>query len=467
MSAPERHRWWALLPLTLAVLTLGFDITILNVALPTIAADLGAGTAELQWMVNAYVLVFAGLMLPCGALGDRYGHRRSMLAGLALFAAGSLVAAAAHTAGPVIAARAVMGLGAAVLTPIALATLPVLFPDARERAKALSVVIAAMGAGIPLGPLIGGWLLDHYWWGSIFLINVPVAAAALVATALLIPEFRDPDPRPVDVLGAVLATTGLVAAVYGVIEAPTRGWTDPVTVVALAGGAALVAVFVWWQRRTRHPIIDLPLFGEPLFVWGSVAAALASFALLGLLFVVPQYLHLVGGYDAFGTGLRLLPVIGGIVVGAPLGERLAGLCGVRVPVAGGLLLATAGLTLGATTDAATGYALTATWLAATGAGVGAALAPAVDAVLGVLPPERSGSGIAITMTFRYVGGAVGVAVLGSLLAGHHAATPVAAFMDGMTTVLLVSAAVTATGAALTAAALPRRGAPTAIGPART
>lgn len=228
MGRPEARRWWALLPLVLAVLTLGFDITILNVALPTIAEQLGGDTGGLQWMVNAYVLLFAGLMLPFGALGDRYGRKRLML-----FAAASLLAAWAGTVGLVVAARAVMGIAAAILTPLALAVLPVLFPQPGERAKAISIVVAAMGAGTPLGPLVGGWLLEHFWWGSIFLINVPVAILALTATIVLLPESRDPQPRPADLPGALLSVAGLLALVYGIIEAPRRGWGEPPVLAAL------------------------------------------------------------------------------------------------------------------------------------------------------------------------------------------------------------------------------------------
>ncbi|ROT33452.1 DHA2 family efflux MFS transporter permease subunit [Micromonospora sp. HM5-17] len=415
MTEVDGRRWWALSALVLAALTLGFDITIMNVALPTIAGELSVGTDGLQWMVNAYVLVLAGLMLTCGALGDRYGRKRLLLIGLLLFGVASAAATWADTAGLVIAARAVMGVGGAIIMPVAFAVLPALFPPA-ERPKAVAVVVVGTGVGIPLGPLIGGYLLEHFWWGSIFLINVPMVVIALAAIGLLLPESRDPKPPRPDLPGSALSIGGLGMLVYGLIEAPGRGWSDPVVLGVLGGAAVLLAGFVWWELRAAQPMIDLRLFARPQFLWGSVAGVLVTFGLLGMLFVVPQYLQLVVGYDAFGTGLRLLPLIGGLVVGAPVGERFAARTGYRGPVALGLLILAAGLAAGATTNAGSGYGFVAGWLAAVGLGIGMALSPAMDAVLGALPPERSGSGTAITMTLRQVGGALGVALLGSLLA---------------------------------------------------
>src|SRR5439155_9382948 len=237
------RRWWALAALVLAMLTLGFDTTILNVALPTLATRLHAGTGELQWMVDAYVLTFAGLLLPAGLLGDRYGRRRLILAGLVLFGAASAVSAYAASAGQLIAARAVMGVGAAILTPIMLALLPVLFPPA-EQPKAVAFAAMGMGAGLPLGPIIGGFLLRHFWWGSVFLINVPIVLLALVAVALLVPESKDPAARRLDLTGAVVSTAGLVALVYGIIESPTKGWSDPLVLGSTGVGVVLLAGFV-------------------------------------------------------------------------------------------------------------------------------------------------------------------------------------------------------------------------------
>ncbi|MER7001555.1 MFS transporter [Dactylosporangium sp. NPDC000555] len=479
----SRRRWWALVAIVLSALTVGFDTTILNVALPTLATALNAGNDDLQWIVNAYVLVFAGLLLPMGALGDRYGRKRLLMAGLVLFAGSSLIAVFASGSGQVIAARALMGVGGAILTPITLAVLPVMF-EPHERGKAISLVTMGMGIGLPLGPIIGGYLLEHFWWGSIFVINIPVALVALVAVGLLVPESRSSTPKRVDLIGAGLSMLGLVSVVYGVIEAPTRGWTDARVLVALALGAALLAIFALVERRAEAPMIDLRLFRKARFAWGTAAGTMASFALFGVLFILPQYLQAVRGNDALGVGLRLLPLIGGLFVGAPLGERIAHLTVTRLPVAAGLLIGAVGLGLGARTGIESGYGFVATWLAVGGLGVGLALTPAMDAVLGSLPRDEAGSGTAITMTLRQVGGALGVALLGSLTAAVYrdrlAAAPEAAkqsisaavavaartgdqalalsahsaFLAAMSAVLLACAAIAVVGAVLVALFLP-------------
>src|SRR5947199_1100941 len=291
------RRWWALAALVLSVLVIGFDATILNVALPTLAGAIHASNSQLQWIVDAYVLVFAGLLLPFGALGDRYGRKLLLMIGLALFGGASLVGALVTDPGQLIAVRAVMGVGAAILTPITLAVLPVLFTEA-ERGKAIAVTTAGIGLGIPLGPLVGGYLLKHFWWGSIFLVNVPAAILALVAVALLLPASRDPAGGRVDLLGGALSTVGLVAFVYGIIEAPDKGWGNDLGVGSLVLGVVLLAAFAVGQLRVAYPMIDLKLFRQPRFLLGSTAATLANFALSGVAFVVPLYLHQVRGPDA-------------------------------------------------------------------------------------------------------------------------------------------------------------------------
>jgi EmrB/QacA subfamily drug resistance transporter len=491
------RRWWALGALMLSILTIGFDATILNVALPTLATALHAGTDGLQWMVDAYVLVFAGLLLPMGAIGDRYGRKRLMLTGLALFGAASVLATFAADTGTLIAARAVMGIGAAIITPISMAILPVMFPPA-ERTRAISLAAIGMGIGVPLGPIIGGYLLRHFWWGSVFLVNVPIVLVALVAVALLVPESRHPAPPRVDLVGAVLSTAGLVTFVYGVIEVPQRGWTDGLVLGSIGAGAALLTAFVGYERRTPHPMIDLGLFGKPRFLWGSVSATVASFALFGLLFVLPQYLQAVAGNDAFNTGIRLLPLMAGLIVGARVSEKLNGRYGARLPMAAGLAMIAAGLALGAATGVHSGYGFVATWLVVVGAGTGLSLAPAMDAVLGALPAEAAGSGSALTQTLRQIGGALGVALLGSLLAGRYSdrldlralpgpaadaardsvngavavaralddpallANAHAAYLYAMDVVLLSCAGVALLGAVLVALRMPARGEPSAL-----
>ncbi|EDY58351.1 MULTISPECIES: DHA2 family efflux MFS transporter permease subunit [Streptomyces] len=413
---PDPRRWWALAALVASMLTLGFDLTILNVALPTMAADLDAGTGAQQWMADAYVVVFAALMLPAGLLGDRFGRRRMLIAGLAVFLSGSLVGALAGDVNAVIAARALMGVGGALVTPLALSVLPTLFaPD--ERTKAVGIVSAASALGLPLGPIIGGWLLNHFWWGSVFLVNVPMAAIGIAACVFLLPETRDPSSPRVDALSTALTVTGLGALVYAIIEAPTRGWGDPLVLGMLAASAVLIAALVLRERRVRHPMLDMTLLTHRGFLFNTIAATLVNFILSGLLFVLPPFLQAVLGHDALGTGVRLLPMMGGLLVASRLAPKVVTRFGARATVSAGLVvLAFAGL-LGSRTTVDSGYGFVALWLSLTGFGFGLSLIPAMNGGLSALPRDRAGSGSGLLMTMRQVGGAIGIALLGSLLAG--------------------------------------------------
>ncbi|WP_407566312.1 MFS transporter [Streptomyces sp. 184] len=400
----------------MSVLVLGFDLTILNVALPTMAADIGADTGELQWIVDAYAVVFAAFMLPAGLLGDRFGRRRMLVAGLGIFLAGSLIGPFVSSPEAVIVARAVMGLGGALIMPLALSVIPTLFGD-EERTKAVGAVTAAMAAGMPAGPLLGGWLLDHFWWGSIFVLNIPLVAIGIAAALLLIPETRDPAVPRVDPVSTVLSVLGLGGLVLGVIEGPTRGWGDPLVVGALAGSAVLLCWLVLRERRAARPMLDLELLANRAFRWNAVVAVLATFVMAGLLFVLPQYLQTVLGNDPFGTGLRLMPLMAGLLVTARAAPALMARFGSRVVVSAGMAVFAFAMLLGSRTDVADGYGYTAVWLTVTGFGLGFALVPTMDAALGALPASRAGSGTGLLTTLRQVGGAIGVALLGSLLNG--------------------------------------------------
>ncbi|MEU6427413.1 MFS transporter [Microbispora sp. NPDC046973] len=477
-------RWWALGALVLSALVIGMDATVLNVALPTLAADLHATTGDLQWIVDAYMVPFAALMLPAGAFGDRFGRRRLLLAGLAAFGIASLLATFATSTGTLVAARALMGAGGAVIMPLSTSILPVIFPPA-QRGRAIAVFTAAMALGLPLGPVVGGYLLDHFRWGSIFLVNIPVVVVAAVAAAVFIPESRDPAAPRTDVPGALLSVTGLAALVYGVIEVPARGWGDLRVLAALGVGAALLAVFVRVEARVRQPMTDLGLFRSRVFVWGAAGATFVSLGMSGVLFVVPQHLQAVLGHDAFGTGVRVIPMVAGLMLGGLTGERLTARLGLRVVMPAGLVVLAAGFGVGATTSASSGYGFVAAWLAVLGAGVGLAMVPAMDGVLATLPEERSGSGSATLQTVRQVGGALGVAGLGSVLSAAYASglpegVPEAAgdsitaaaalaartgnaalldaareaFVSGMDLVLLVCCAASALAAVLVAVFLP-------------
>ena len=486
----DPRRWWALAALVASMLTLGFDMTILNVALPTMAGDLGATTGEQQWMADAYVVVFAALMLPAGLLGDRFGRRLMLIAGLGVFLVGSLIGALAGDVNWVVAARAFMGIGGALVTPLALSVLPSLFgPD--ERTKAVGITSAASALGLPLGPIIGGWLLNHFWWGSVFLINVPMAAIGILACVFLLPETRDPASPKVDTLSTALTVTGLGALIYAIIEAPSRGWTDPLVLAMFAAAAVLITSLVLRERRMARPMLDMTLLAHRGFLFNTLAATLVMFVLSGLLFVLPPYLQAVLGNDALGTGVRLLPMMGGLLVASRLAPKVVTRFGSRATVSAGLVVLTFAALLGSRTTTDSGYGFTALWLSITGLGFGFSFIPSMTGALDTLPRDRAGSGSGLLMTLRQVGAAIGIALLGSLLAGvfrdrldvtglpaqaadsagdsvvaahliaekahsaHLAASANSAYVHGMNVVLLVCGLAALVAALLAAAFLPR------------
>ncbi len=429
MTATDSRRWLALGALSLSVLVVALDLFVLTLALPTVSADLHASSGDLQWFVDSYSLVLAAALLPAGLLGDRIGRKRLLIGALALFGLASLACAYSTSAGELIAARALLGLAAAVILPMSLAVLPVLF-TAAERPRAIAAVGGATFLGYPIGPILGGWLLDHFWWGSVFLINIPVVVIAVVAVAVLMPESRGESRQRVDVTGIVLSSAGLTSLTYGLIKAGDSGWSDPVAIVTMVAGAlALVAFAGWEQQRAgsagnRQPLVDLGLFRSAGFTWGTVLSTLVSFALFGLVFAMPQYFLDVRGFDSLGAGLRMLPMIGGLALGLVLGQRLQtprkGRTGApvspKVLVAIGFAIMAAALGAGAGTTIARGTGFAATWFAITGFGLGIAMPTALNAALGALTPARSGSGSALITAMRQVGGTIGVAVLGTVLA---------------------------------------------------
>ncbi|MFI7504443.1 DHA2 family efflux MFS transporter permease subunit [Streptomyces sp. NPDC049687] len=414
----DPRRWWALGALVASMLTLGFDMTILNVALPTMAGQLDATTGEQQWMADSYVVVFAALMLPAGLLGDRFGRRRMLITGLAIFLVGSGMGALAEDVNWVIAARALMGVGGALVTPLALSVLPSLFRP-EERTKAVGIVSAASTLGLPLGPIIGGWLLNHFWWGSVFLINLPMAAIGIAACVLLLPETRDPASPRVDTVSTALTATGLGALIYAIIEAPTRGWGDPLVLAMSAAAVVLITVLVLRERRAVRPMLDMGLLAQRGFLFNTLAATLVMFVLSGLLFVLPPYLQAVLGHDALGTGVRLLPMMGGLMVAARAAQPVVDRFGPRAVVSAGLVVLAFAALLGSRTTGDSGYGFTALWLSVAGLGFGFSVVPAMSGALGTLPADRAGSGSGLLMTLRQVGSAIGIALLGSLLASAY------------------------------------------------
>ncbi|MEU3549948.1 MFS transporter [Streptomyces longwoodensis] len=423
MSVSDARRWWAVGALALSALVVGLDTTVLNVALPTLATDLEASTSELQWFANAYNLVFAAVLLPAGLSGDRYGRKKLLVVALVLFGAASVGCAYSGSTDALIWWRALLGLGAGFIFPLSLSVLPVMFSD-EERPKAIGMVVTASALGLPLGPIVGGWLLDNFWWGSVFLINVPMVALAIVAVLLLLPDSRSPEPPGLDLVGVLLSSAGLAGITYGAIKAGEKSWGDGTALTMLIGGVVLMLLFVVWQRHLAarpdgKPLVDLSLFRSPAFTWGAVMATVVSFALFGLLFTVPQYYQAVLGADALGTGLRLLPIIGGIIVGARVGGKVTAKAGPKRLVSVGFLLMAVGLFMGAVTDTDTSYGYAATWIAVVGLGTGLALPLAVDSALGALSTERSGVGSAVIQTVRQVGGTIGVALLGTILTSSY------------------------------------------------
>jgi EmrB/QacA subfamily drug resistance transporter len=415
------RRWLALGVLCASLLAIVVDNTIVNVALPTLTRDLGADIGDLQWVVDAYTLVFAGLLLLAGALGDRFGRRRMLLIGLAVFGAASTWAAYSGSVAALIAARAVMGAGAALIMPATLSLLVSVFKDTRERSTAVGIWAATAGLGVALGPVIGGYLLDHFWWGSIFIVNVPLVAIAIVAGHRLIPESRDPVARPVDWIGAGLSSVGLVALVWAVIEAPSKGWTS--TPVIGAGGIAITALiaFVLWQRRTDEPLLDVRLFSNARFTAASSTIMVLFFALFGFLFLSTQYLQFVLGYSPLGAGVRALPYAGAMIVFAVGSSTLVARLGTKRVVTVGMLLFAAGLAVAATVSTDSGYGLLAVAMVLMGAGMGLAGAPSTESIMGSLPPERANIGSAVNDTTRELGGALGVAIVGSVMSSLYAA----------------------------------------------
>jgi EmrB/QacA subfamily drug resistance transporter len=413
---PRRRR--ILLVLCLSLLIVVIDNTILNTALPTLARVLHAETSSLQWITDAYTLCFAALLIPAGALGDRFGRRRSLIAGLTVFALGSAAAAFAAGTGELIGARVVMGLGATFVMPATLSILNAVFPP-KERAQAIAAWSAVAGAAIVIGPTLGGLLLSHFWWGSVFLINLPLAAVALAGVVLIVPETADPARSRFDIPGVVLVAGALFAIVDAIIEAPGRGWTGPVTLGLGGAGVAALAAFVWWELRISDPLIDLRVFTSRAFSAAAGAVTVIFFALFGSLFLLTQFLQLVQGYSPLAAGVRALPFALAMAAASPVSPLLAERFGTRVIMPGGMALMGLGLADLSTAGVHTAYPLIAVAVAIMGAGMGLVMAPASNTIMTTVPAHQAGAGSAINDTIREVGGALGIAIVGSLSAAVY------------------------------------------------
>ncbi|MFJ6215673.1 MFS transporter [Streptomyces sp. NPDC092296] len=408
------RRWWALVAMALLLVSVGLDLTILNVALPSLAVDLNATSTDLQWIVNAYAVVMASTLLPAGRLGDRIGPRALIIAAALLFAIASGMCAWAGSTAWLIVARALLGGAAGVFMPLSMSMLTRLFHGA-ERSRAISVWTAAVALGIPAGPLLGGWLLDHFWWGSVFVINVPVAAVAVVLLIATLPAVAGQRAARIDVVGVVLSTVAFVALTFGFTRAGDTSWSGTGVLVPIALGVLAVAALAVWLNRAPNPLFSLDIFGSPQFLWGCVTASVASLVMMTTIFIVPQYAQLAAAGDAFDLGLRLLPFIGGLVFAVPVSEALIKRFGYKVVVVLGFLVMAAGTALAACTGtgSSTGYLVL--WSAVAGAGVGFVLPNSMDLAMSAMDDERSGVGSGIVQSLRQLGGTMGVAVLGTLL----------------------------------------------------
>ena len=499
-SGPSlRERWPVLAVLLLSLVVTSVDHTIVNVALPEMVREVGASTSDLQWVVDAYTLVFAGLLLSAGAFGDRRGRKKALLAGLMAFGVGSVMAATASSPESVIAGRAVMGLGGAFIMPATLSILVNVFTGRRERAKAIAAWAAAASVGIAVGPLLGGWLLRSFSWSSVFWINVPFLVLALLAGRHVLPESRAGAVSRPDPIGALLSIAAIGTFVWAIIEAPAAGWLSGTTVGALAAVGVLGVVFAVWEARRPDPLLDVRLFRDRRFAAASAALTLAFLALAGAIFLVVQYVQFVLGYTPLAAGFALLPAAAALMVGTGMGEHLGAHVDARRAVAAGIAVAGLGVAVQAAFADGSSYVPTGIGLALLGLGLGIAMPAATESIMSALPRAKAGVGSAVNDTARELGGAVGVAVIGSIFAstysssvrptvdgvaglsaaaraaaadnigaalatagslgdagGQLAAAASSAFVDGMQAGLWMAAALAAVGAVAAAAFLPGR-----------
>jgi EmrB/QacA subfamily drug resistance transporter len=410
----DNRRWTALPVICLAVLVINLDTTIVNVALPSLVRQLHASNSQLQWVVDAYNLSFAAFVLAAGSLSDRFGRKGALLVGLAIFGAATAVGSAADTTAQLIAARAVMGLGAAIVFPNTLSIISNIFIDRTERAKAIGIWGATTGVGIAIGPIVGGWLLDEFWWGSAFLAMAPVAALALALVVLMVPTSRDPVVRRLDWVGLVVSTLSLAALVYTIIEAPLRGWGSAGTATGFALAAVGIAAFVMVERSSPSPMMDVRMFTNPRFSAASGSVTIAFFALAGFIFMITMYFQFMHGWSPLSTGLRLLPVAISVGAGSGGGTQLAVKVGNKVVVSAGLVLMGVGFLWISRSSAHTTYLETVGQMIVSASGVGLASAPATEAIMGVVPRAKASIGSAINDATREVGSTLGVAVIGSV-----------------------------------------------------
>ncbi|WP_420311219.1 MFS transporter [Streptomyces sp. YS-B37] len=415
------QRWIVLGVICLAQLTVLLDNTVLNVAIPSLTRELDASTADIQWMINAYSLVQSGLLLTAGSAADRYGRKKMLIAGLVLFGAGSLIAGLAQSTGQLIAARAGMGVGGALLITTTLAVVMQIFAP-EEQPRAIGIWAAVNALGFATGPLLGGFMLNHFWWGAIFLINLPVAALALTAAVVLVPESKNPRGDRPDLLGALLSTVGMAALVYAIISGPAHGWTSGRVLLTAAVAVVVLGAFAYWENRVPYPMLDLDFFRDRRFTGAVTGVVLITFGMAGSLFLLTQHLQFVLGYGPLEAGVRTAPLALAIVAlnFSGLAAKWTARLGAPLAIGLGMVLMSAGL-VSIAVLAAGGYAGTLLGLVLIGAGAALANPAMAYAIMSAIPPEKAGVGAGVNGTLGEFGNGLGVAVLGAVLSSRFAA----------------------------------------------
>ena len=446
------RRWWTLAVLCLSLLIVFVGNSSLNVAIPTLARDLNATESQLQWVVAIYSLVFAGLLFSTGALGDRFGRKGVLQLGLVLFLIGAALASEATSMEQLIACRAIMGIAGALIMPSTLSIIINVFPG-NERPKAIAIWASVTGAAGALGPVASGFLLGHFWFGSVFLVNVPIIIIALISGKFLVPKSRDPEETQFDPMGAVLSFVGIVSLVYGLIEAPSKGWLSPETLAAFTVAVVVLALFVAWELHTPAPMLDMRYFRRPAFSTGTGGMILVFVAMYGVMFLITQYFQLVLGYSALTAALRLLPIALIMIVVAPMTPRLSARFGAHRVVSFGMLSIATGLLLFTGLSVTTAYAYVVLCVIPLTTGIALSMSPMTASIMSAVPPRRAGAGSAMNDATRELGAALGIAVLGSIAASRYASS-IAPALHGLSPADQQSASTSIAGALHVASTLP-------------
>lgn len=417
----HERRWLILVALCMSLFIIVMDNTILNVAIPSLITDLGASNSEIQWIIDAYVIVFAGLLLTSGSLSDRFGRKGALQAGIVLFGIGSAAAALSNSATQLILTRAFMGIGGALIMPATLSILTNVFRDPRERGRAIAIWAGVSGLAVAVGPITGGLLLAHFSWSSVFWVNIPIGITALILGAFVVPKSRDPKQTRLDPFGAVLSIIGLATLLFGIIEGPEKGWSSDIVVASFVIAAIALIGFVKWEQHSTHPMLDMTVFRNPRFSSASSTITLTFFALFGSMFLMTQYWQLVHGYTALQAGIRLVPHALTMMIVAPMSARFVERLGTKRVVTAGLSLIAIGLLALSTIHAHSPYLVVISYFLVMSAGMGMTMAPATESVMGSLPRAKAGVGSAVNDTTRQVGGALGVAIIGTIVSSVYAA----------------------------------------------